>query len=554
MVNTDGSSDIVITMASNHDPPVIRSRGTATRFNVSPLPTSTSYYINNSTKAKHGMNFKQTIGRWLIWSKNNKKILCAIVIVTTFLSSLILNKLAPRKPAPIKPATIKPAPIKQKIILHVGPHKTGSTSLQCTLEKIRDQLEKDNIAYIGRPECANAGISIDKEKRAEFKLFENALVTGYQCHKELNEEDINVTKSCWTEFVNRLKFYKKSGKNIVFSDEAMSHRIVGIDGYRPSIEYPWKTLQSTLEGMGWFVDILIVHRPLYDYIPSVYEEQFKPGHNKALLARWFNDEKNEGHCPSHSGRKIPRPYDMKTKEITIGRLLSPGQNLSPTPLQVYETFQSHGFNVILVDMLLSMFDGDREINFIEHIICNIIPGSKHTCNALKDYLETTKNKMNPSVSLNYDFLAVEACQRGLLNGTLFSRNEAREIIKSHQEVELGHDANDFPLICPDDQILKEILRIDIRNEERICNTYGSLCDWDQKKAYHENQFWKIVNSKKQFCEVDAKAVISDPHWIRFFSDLNNKREKERNFARTLCHDCHYNAVDTHSFLSNTSKK
>ena len=45
---------------------------------------------------------------------------------------------------------------KPTLIIHIGPPKTGSTTLQCTLESLRPQLEKDNIVYIGRPECTNA--------------------------------------------------------------------------------------------------------------------------------------------------------------------------------------------------------------------------------------------------------------------------------------------------------------------------------------------------------------------------------------------------------------
>ena len=41
--------------------------------------------------------------------------------------------------------------------------------------------------------------------------------------------------------------------------------------------------------MGWGVNILIVHRPLFDYLYSVYVEQYKYGPAKVRLRRWFND-------------------------------------------------------------------------------------------------------------------------------------------------------------------------------------------------------------------------------------------------------------------------
>jgi hypothetical protein len=59
--------------------------------------------------------------------------------------------------------------------------------LQCTLESLRPDLEKDVIAYIGRPECQGMNINIDKKYKREFNLFSTALVTGFECHEQLNQ-------------------------------------------------------------------------------------------------------------------------------------------------------------------------------------------------------------------------------------------------------------------------------------------------------------------------------------------------------------------------------
>mmetsp|Transcript_8245 Transcript_8245/g.11715 ORF Transcript_8245/g.11715 Transcript_8245/m.11715 type:complete len:653 (-) Transcript_8245:125-2083(-) len=560
---------------------------------------------------------------------------------------------------------------KPVFILHVGPPKTGSTTLQCTLESLRTELVQDGIAYIGRPECrgySNSNISnihIDAQTKREFRLFESALVSGYSCQKELiameeekekgevevdleqhnhnnnDQQDTNSTvtyPACWDEFIHRLESYRQntstssatSTTHVVFSDEAMSNRIARTRAYRPSLPYPFQSLKRMLEeDMGWDVKVLIVHRPLYDYLPSVYVEQYKDGPGKRRLRQWFggpepepveNHDHDHDHstsannitssCPFQGGRAVPRPfhgipeYDTssnKNYEITISNLLQRDQNLYPTPAQVYEIFRQHGFTTVLVDMKKmykykypiaigsksgndsgndsgkekSYENGQEEdINFIQHIICNIFPDTVHTCEALlRRDDDSTDNEegnissstpekkvtvqLNPSLSLHYDFIAVEACQRSLFHGNTTGRDVARLAIQQRQEAELGLSPNDFPLLCPEEEVLKKILEMSLEHEDRLVlgDTDGqhagtgtgntststrrriksssssisssiSIGDIDNdesrrsRRHSYENLFWKVVHEKKRFCTVDSRRVIQDEDWITFFSRLN----------------------------------
>ena len=434
---------------------------------------------------------------------------------------------------------------KPVFILHVGPPKTGSTTLQCTLERLRQALEKDNIVYIGRPECQDLKIDIDHKRT--FKLFENALVNGFNCHKELidmeksnmeNMYDSNMDvlisfPSCWNEFLQQLEKYFIDGKNVIFSDEAMSNRIALSRQYKPNIPYPWKSLKSALETMKWNVKVLIVHRPLYDYLPSVYIDQFKYGHGKIRLQRWFNTGKDGDKCPSQNGREIPRPFQTEGNEITIARLLKTGQNLYPTPAQIYQIVQNHGLQLILVDMMSKPNGKD----FIERIICDKFPGTGHTCNELGDHKKSTNTKMeqddsssniskserwNKSPSLFYDFVAVQACQKGLIDGNTISRVLAQRAIESRLENELNLSPNDFPLECPNDHVMENILNKSIEHERIIRNHNCQTNDCDEyhwnlnEETRHKEQFWDTVRTKKKFCTVDSKRVIADIEWVNFF--------------------------------------
>lgn len=445
------------------------------------------------------------------------------------------------------------------LILHVGPPKTGSTTLQCTLESLRRELVEDGLTYIGRSECASMGIDVDLQHKQEFHRFESVLVTGYDCQRQMNEWEQQTQQessassaaeitpavqpklpSCWEEFLQYLEAYRQEGKNhVMFSDEAMANRLTRSSKYRPSIPYPWKTLRTSLEQRGWDVRILLVHRPLYDYLPSVYVEQYKYGPNKIRLQRWFGDDDSGGDdgdgtssigskCPQQGGRKVPRPFDTDTNEITIARLIEEGQALYPTPAQVLGLCQKYGFKTMLVDMMGSFESANRrnnKVNFIQHIVCNVLPGTSRTCRALLDGADEVKiedgqterkaRHLNPSLPLQYDFIAVEACQRGLLNGTKVGRDFARRAIQRHQEYDLGQSAIDFPLVCPDNETMTKILQLSVDQERQLhMSRFGQ-----DELTTHQEKYWSGPVKKKKYCTVDSRKVVKDEGWAKFFLSL-----------------------------------
>jgi len=405
------------------------------------------------------------------------------------------------------------------LILHVGPPKTGSTTLQCTLESLRESLEQDGIAYIGRPECL--GQNINYEWKKEFRVFATAMVDGFACQKEMiyldrsagqQGKQQHLPSQCWDKFVQHLDAYRRSGTNVIFSDEAMSNRLSRKKQYRPALPYPWEALRLALQ--GWDVRFLVVHRPLYDYLPSVYTEIYKVGPHKRKLQLWHGG----GQCPQQNGRVVPRPFDGReqTREITIARLLEPNQQLYPTPAEIYELIQDQNFTVSLVDMKALGDDGE---DFIARIICEEIPGARTTCQALKDNNKgetTTQKQLNPSMPLHYDFIAIEACQQGMFNGTLISRQTVRSALKKRQENELSLSANDLPLDCPDEDTLQQLLNASYEHEHRL---RGKGWGGSEDEVRHRKAFWSAAYEKNKFCTVNSTKVVHDKDWKEFFQGL-----------------------------------
>eukprot|EP00816_Leptocylindrus_hargravesii_P001362 CAMPEP_0196819328 /NCGR_PEP_ID=MMETSP1362-20130617/70071_1 /TAXON_ID=163516 /ORGANISM="Leptocylindrus danicus, Strain CCMP1856" /LENGTH=446 /DNA_ID=CAMNT_0042197779 /DNA_START=225 /DNA_END=1565 /DNA_ORIENTATION=- len=399
---------------------------------------------------------------------------------------------------------------KPILVLHVGPPKTGSTTLQCTLAGLRDELKKDGYHYIGRSDYSGCSATTDYKAKKEFRHFAHALVTSYDCHDKLkNFVHLNDTAiQCWEPFMQQLNAYRDSKTNVIFSDEAMSNRIARTWQYRKDIPYPWEALKLVLQ--GWDVRILIVHRPLYDYLPSVYTEQHKPSPGKMRLKKWYGG----GKCIDQGGKLVPEMFESSGGQFTVATLLKGDQTLYPTPAHIFELCRQQNFDILLVDMMKHSSSSGDTGSFIEEIICKKIPGLEFTCSALHEQMAEKEGRHNPSVPLHYDFVAVKACQSGLIDGALVSREEARKAIQNQQEDVRGLGPNDFPLICPGEDMLKKILDTSILHEERLRGN-----EWNQvRKELHKTEYRKMVE-KKRLCSVDAASVLQDESWRRFFLEL-----------------------------------
>lgn len=272
------------------------------------------------------------------------------------------------------------------------------------------------------------------------------------------------------------------------------------------------------------------------------------------MGQWFGDSGNDNDnknnekqtsgetstCPSQGGRRVPPPLDTGTQEITIARLLEPNQKLNPSPAQVYELFRDHGFKIMLVDMkgtammtekqrqgTIREINGNGGHNFIVHIICDQLPDAIHTCKGLLDANVNTntnaaksaliQKQQNPSLSLHYDFLAVEACQKGLFNSNIVDRRTAKFAIQNYQEQVSGLSSNEFPLVCPEDEFFRELLKQSLDQERRLRSYYhstinnknsssrsiGSDNDSNYKEYWgpdeesrHKAMFWKAARDDK----------------------------------------------------------
>ena len=133
-----------------------------------------------------------------------------------------------------------------RAIVHVGPHKVGSTSLQTALEKGRGTLASDNFAlypsrfeggyWKGAKSCANVA----------------------NCLSGSSPHDINCTLVL-TDFGKFLDGARRAGRSIILSAEKFDD---------PKMDIP--SLAAALHGFE--TEVVVLHRPFFDWLRSLYSE------------------------------------------------------------------------------------------------------------------------------------------------------------------------------------------------------------------------------------------------------------------------------------------
>jgi len=137
-----------------------------------------------------------------------------------------------------------------RAIVHVGPHKVGSTSLQTALEKGRGTLASDNFAscpsrfaggyWTGAKSCANVA----------------------NCLSGSSPYGINCTLVL-TDFGKFLDGARRAGRSIILSAEKFD---------APKMDIP--SLAAALHGFE--TEVVVLHRPFFDWLRSMYSTIHPP--------------------------------------------------------------------------------------------------------------------------------------------------------------------------------------------------------------------------------------------------------------------------------------
>lgn len=371
---------------------------------------------------------------------------------------------------------------KPLLIIHVGPPKTGTTSLQSALWKYRPFLEQDNYLFLGKSE--------DYVYDPILDAFASKVC--YQQVKRRGDTPLSEIP-CWSRMMDALDVHNKRGINLILSDEILSrYHMIPFSGHQP-FRLKWNVMKGTFA--EWDVRIVFGYRRYYEWILSVKNQidKYTPRH-KSLL-KWEQD-----------GGKRMQPIHEHLHEMMAQ--VCP----FPSSAQTYKGYSPH-YPVLWYNM--------HSTDIVTQFLCDIVPNATAACTERRQHSNKILN--NPSQPiLQYDLLAHEAHDLGLFNSSLPRQWVANETRYFH-EYDLGRKP--LNLTCPSQSQLEPLLERTIQEERQIFSQEEGQASETEEQV--RSSFWTFA-AENRFCTVNAKETLKDPEWIRFYQGLEKRYTPETN--------------------------
>jgi hypothetical protein len=384
-------------------------------------------------------------------------------------------------------------------ILHVGPPKTATTSIQCFLSAHAAELQQDGIHYFGHVVTGRlCGRSYKRPTKRPTNLARPVLFQNCSSYQSKSPPQASACARAFDMFHNQTAVHHRNNETIFMSDEFFSSGHVDamlLDEFVTQMRHRWR------------VRVIFTYRRLYQYLPSQYFQQFdlvNTARSRTVLRLWPGDD--------------PGGWLIPTMDDYVGQRL--GANKSPSASWQRWTKQQLEFDVTFANM----HNNTAGNNFLHHFVCDMVPEAKELCRLLSSSSSssetTARNSAAPKQqNLHWDQLAVAAYQRGwMMNDnrtTTVSRAAAREALQRHYSGIGMSKLGDFNVTCLSPTNKALLLNLSLIYEyETVPDFFRS----EQGESQIRADFAKDGFSEK-FCSIDINATLaqrSDQWWREFF--------------------------------------
>jgi hypothetical protein len=239
---------------------------------------------------------------------------------------------------------------KPWLVIHIGPSKTATTSIQCGLQEYSLQLRGlDNYYYMGIACPGHGRTPIMPNNETALRFFELA---GFMNWPQMTDTSI------LEQFLPRLDYHRRHGHNVIVSSEHF------VENLNVTAHERWRKVKNMFQGFR--VKAIVVSRNLVDWFPSYYYQRFL-GEAKAAppiqsfllesLKAWEQGEDFTSH-----GFRAHRDHRKALK------------------------MWSSYFDLDVMDFYASDYEGD----VVHNLVCEFIPNAAGTCNLLNQVKQDHK--------------------------------------------------------------------------------------------------------------------------------------------------------------------
>lgn len=380
---------------------------------------------------------------------------------------------------------------KPKLFMHIGPKKTGTTSIQIGIlgnKEFRQRLGSDN-----------------------YQVFSSI---GYDIRKQLGScllldppdyDDCYEKLSVPFEKVYNETVQTRGGSSS--NNKAAIRTIHSLESWSAVLksESAFIFLKKLFD--KWDVHFVIFYRPFFDWLPSLYAQYRKPFMYMPKKARapFINGYKNVVSKPEQklfpeylaewrNTSGFSKNRDILTLYVMYKEFL------------VYSGYQYPDSNIHT--MQLSSPHG------IKHeFLCKLLHANA-SCNYSKLQTKNRKENSSAGLPLNLDLIIVEAWKKNLIS---IPRHDAVKVFEERM-IELNITMTDFPHVCISEEAKEWVWNRTVVSE-RMFGTVNSSGELDIRR-----RFDRLSSSKGKLCSVNAKAALDVLESHGFFDNCEFQSE------------------------------
>jgi len=406
---------------------------------------------------------------------------------------------------------------KPLLILHVGPPKTATTTIQDACTKYDTLLQSDQYHYLGK---------VNWEYADKFKGDEVFRAFFYACYNPSPE--IYNAEKCEEE---RVKFklilqqHLDAGHNVIASDESMS--VFEILNSKSG----WKMFHETFD--GFHIRVVIAYRRYHEWLLSMYRHLYiaAPYH---LYMREY---------PDNGGAVVPTFAEFAQKVLSSRweknkannddeeqDLVLDGVEARPTiglgdehaTLHTYKLFREvFGLEDVVI---LNHHDVNKR-NILLQFMCDALPSAHKTCAALKK-ARNLHSYRSLSHTVAYELITQRAYElypelADVKRRKLFLHVKevgyaamhtqymkcGKGLSREERRRKCNMNGIDFPLVCDmDGDVETLLLNRTKKYEEEVKQLPGLLHRDGMSTLELEESFASAVQSKT-FCSVDVDEAL-----------------------------------------------
>jgi hypothetical protein len=354
-----------------------------------------------------------------------------------------------------------------RAVIHMGPHKTGTTTIQ-------EGFDRANNYALSKY------LSLDRYKMPWNEILRNEGRHRSTKGLQANENQVNFA-TCFVEETHPNAVIYPCDYNLLLEGSAIASRkdnlFMSAESFSEIMPNELKLLASYLSQWDE-VKIIIFYRRYYDWLLSSYGEAYR--YEKVTDRQSILEFLEMSHIRTHIHNPYPR-------------------------------LKEHFENIEVVNYHERKSKGD----LLEYFYCHSLPDATHTCNAIQSKDSNAVGLNNKSKTMEYEYLAFAAFDAGLHTIDISNDEDLKNIlvkaVKDHQEKTLNLTSIDLMRVCPKQHILDQIWNITLTNQRMF---FPDPIDESDMKLEFE------VLSKTKMCEVDVKSILESKVWRDFFTEMN----------------------------------